>query len=231
MALILSIDTAIDTANICLASDGVVIASETNDDQKNHGAFLQPAIRRLFSNSKIDISTIDAVAVVNGPGSYTGLRVGLSSAKGLCYALNKPLLTINTLEMLAHAAIRSIKESTVDITDYRFCSLIDARRMEVFTALYNAGLQCLVKPQALILVPTSFQEELQTNKVVFSGNGQFKLKDIISNPNAIFLDSQDNIDAMATIAQHLFSEKAFADLAYCEPFYLKEVYFAEKRKN
>ena len=231
MALILCIDTAIDTANICLANDGVVIANETNNDQKNHGSFLQPAIQRLFTDNNKDISSIDAIAVVNGPGSYTGLRVGLASAKGLCYALNKPLITINTLEILAHAAIYSTKESYEDISDYLFCSLIDARRMEVFTALYDAQLESLMKPQALILDSSSFQEELHKNKVVFSGNGHYKLKGIISHPNANFLDRQDNVGAMASIAQNLFKEKRFADLAYCEPFYLKEVYFAEKRKN
>lgn len=230
MALILSIDTAIDTANICLAKDGSIIGSEINSDQKSHGSFMQIAIKRLFATNQIDINTIDAVAVAYGPGSYTGLRVGLSSAKGLCYALNKPLITVNTLEILALAAIDKTKESVEKLSDYLFCPLIDARRMEVFTAIYNSALKTIQEPQALILDENSFQQELQANKIVFCGNGHQKLKQILNHPNAIFVDGIDNVSSLIKISDKLFSENRFSDLAYCEPFYVKEVFFAEKSK-
>jgi len=230
MALILNIDTALENASVFLSKDGVVIGIETNNDPKNHGAFLQPAIQQLFDTHKIEISTIDAVAVVIGPGSYTGLRVGLASAKGLCFALNKPLITINTLEMLALSSMNKFKEENIDVTDYLFCPLIDARRMEVFTAMYNSTLQSVMVPQALILNEHSFAEELATSKIVFSGNGHQKLKDINAHPNAIFIHTTTITNAILSIAENLLIEKKFANLAYSEPFYIKEVYFAEKNK-
>ncbi len=230
MALILSIDTALENASVFLSKDGVVIGIETNNDPKNHGAFLQPAIQQLFDTHKIEVSTIDAVAVVIGPGSYTGLRVGLASAKGLCFALNKPLIAINTLEMLALSSINKLKEENLDVTDFLFCPLIDARRMEVFTAMYNSSLQSVMAPQAFILNEHSFVDELATNKIVFSGNGHQKLKDINAHPNAIFIDTTTNTNAIISIAENLLIEKKFANLAYSEPFYIKEVYFTDKNK-
>ena len=230
MALILSIDTALETATICLSKDGVILGMETNSDPKNHGTFLQPAVKRLFSTIKINISTIDAVAVVNGPGSYTGLRVGLASAKGLCYALNKPLIAVNTLDMLALSSINFMKQNKEDVSDYLFCPLIDARRMEVFTAMYNSSLQHVMVPQALILDEHSFEQELQKNIIVFSGNGSGKLQNILVHPHAIFSNQFNFTKALITIAENLLIEKNFSNLAYCEPFYIKEVYFAEKSR-
>ena len=230
MALILSIDTALETASIFLSKDGILIGSETNHDPKNHGSFLQPAIQRIFSTNNIELTSIDAVAVVTGPGSYTGLRVGLASAKGLCYALNKPLIAINTLEVMALSSINDIKKTVAESTNYLFCPLIDARRMEVFTAMYTSTLQYTMTPQALILDESSFGKELENNIIVFSGNGHQKLKHILSHPNAIFVDTANTTNAILSIAENLLIEKKFANLAYSEPFYIKEVYFAEKNK-
>lgn len=133
MPLILHIDTATNYASICISKDDVVLGFEENAEQKNHASFLQPAIKAMFAKCNFNLSDIDAVAVTNGPGSYTGLRVGLASAKGLCFALNKALILLNTLQVMAAASIESKKEEDIDIL---FCPMIDARRMEVFTALY-----------------------------------------------------------------------------------------------
>ncbi len=228
MALILSIDTSIDTAEVSLAKDGVLLMSETNDEPKNHGSFLQLAIKRILDDTNTDINTLDAIAVANGPGSYTGLRVGLASAKGLCFTLNKPLIAINTLDILAKATINQYPSNN----DYLFCPMIDARRMEVFTALYSHQLEQILLPQALILDNASLREYLETSKIVFSGNGSNKLKDIISHQNTIYsaIKSQDKIAAIIAMAQEKYSSKNFNNLAYTEPYYIKDVFFSEKSK-
>jgi tRNA threonylcarbamoyladenosine biosynthesis protein TsaB len=230
MALLLSIDTALETATICLSNDGEILGAETNKDPKSHGSFLQPAIKRLFSADNIAFTSIDAVAIVNGPGSYTGLRVGLASAKGLCFALNKPLIALNTLEVLALSALSLYKENYITEDNDLFCPLIDARRMEVFTAMYKSNLENTMKPQAIILDEHSFSEELENSKIIFSGNGHPKLRNVLNHPNAIFLETISNIEAIITIAENLLIEKKFSNLAYAEPFYIKDVFFVEKSK-
>src|SRR6266513_982784 len=129
MSLLLNIDTAIETASICLSKDGNVLHLSINENQKDHAAWLTVAIQEMMQNSGYQLNQLNAIAVTIGPGSYTGLRVGLSTAKGLCYVLKIPLLTIGTLEMMAFAA----KQNPVDL----LCPMIDARRMEVFTAVYD----------------------------------------------------------------------------------------------
>ena len=133
MALILIIDSAFEQCVVALSNNEEVIAHEESIVQKDHASFLQPAIKKVCDTASLNLSSIDAIAVVNGPGSYTGLRVGLASAKGIAYVLNKPLLLLNTLDVLAFALQ---KESSLK-TNILFCPMIDARRMEVFTALYN----------------------------------------------------------------------------------------------
>src|SRR5262249_34686360 len=150
---------------------------------KDHAAFLQPAIQTIIQNSEFRIQNLDAISVVAGPGSYTGLRVGLASAKGLCYALNIPLITLNTLEVMAQAAINQSTDQLINQSNL-FCPMIDARRNEVFTAIYNEKLQTLIQPAALTLAENSFETFLQKQKVVFFGSGSIKWKEICKNPNA-----------------------------------------------
>lgn len=164
---------------------------------------------------------INAVAVSNGPGSYTGLRIGLSAAKGLCYALQIPLITIGTLQMMAQAA----KNSEANL----FCPMIDARRMEVFTALYDSEGNEVMKPAALILDENSFAEELKESRILFFGNGAGKFKDICSNSNAIFKDIEAEASHLAKISQQKFTAGDFAALAYSEPYYVKEFFTTQKR--
>ena len=232
MALILSIDTSIDTASVCLAQNGNLIGCETNTEPKQHGSFIQKAIASLFSISKIEINELDAVSVANGPGSYTGLRVGLASAKGLCFALNKPLILINTLELLARATINRAALNNTEVSDYLFCPMIDARRLEVFTAVYNHQLENIIKPSALVLDSNALSEQLNEHKVFFSGNGSPKFKSLTKSQNADFItiEEMDKIEALSAMSEALFTNNKNNNLAYSEPFYIKDVFFAEKSK-
>ena len=232
MAFILSIDTSISTASVSLAIDGIVLAKEINTDTRSHGSFIQNAISNLFLDSKKNLNELDAIAVVNGPGSYTGLRVGLATAKGLCFTINKPLVLLNTLEILAQTVINNLK-SVVDkkeLDDYLFCPMIDARRMEVFTAIYDSEMKVIESPNAKVLNAQSFDSLLDTRKMVFTGNGHQKLKGILTHSNAFFIDIMDITHTISFMAEKFICENKVSDLAYCEPFYLKDVYFAEKSK-
>ncbi len=217
MSLILNIDTATETAQVSFAKDGVVLQLLTNATQKDHAAFAQTAVQQLLSTTAFTLKDIDAVAVTAGPGSYTGLRVGMASAKGICYALNKPLILINTLEILAFAT-----KQKNDQPNFIFCPMIDARRMEVFTALYDYSLNTKIEPCALILQQNSFFAELEKDKIVFSGTGVSKWKAICQHPNSLFSDIYDLAPAMAYLSFNYLLQHRFANLAYSQPFYLKE---------
>lgn len=227
MALLLHIDTATEHASICLSNNSEVISYAENADPKNHGAFLQPAIQQLFQNTSYNLYDIDGISVSNGPGSYTGLRVGLASAKGLCFALNKPLITLNTLQIMAQAAISHVQKNE-PIDSYLFCPLIDARRMEVFTAIYDAQLNIVSPPMAHILNENSFQELLNNNKIVFTGSGHFKLKTALQHPNAVYFNIQHNATNMVFLAEKNIKKNAFANVAYTEPFYIKAFFDPKK---
>ncbi len=220
MAIILNIDTATELAGVCLSHDNDILATEETEGQKSHASFIQPAIQKVLQTAGLNIKDVDAVAVTGGPGSYTGLRVGLSTAKGLCYALSKPLIMVNTLEVMAFAAIA---ENSVHSNNALFCPMIDARRMEVFTALYTPGLQLVMPPAAMILDENSFAAELANNTIIFSGNGSLKAG-IIKHPNAIFANTGYNVNKLATLALLCYKASKFEDIAYSEPFYLKEFY-------
>jgi len=222
MALILNIDTSTETASVCLSKEGRILLLKKNDQQKDHASWLHVAIKQLMEEAGIELNLIDAVAVTIGPGSYTGLRVGLSAAKGICFALEKPLITVNTLLVMASA----IKHEAADL----LCPMIDARRMEVFTAIYTKELEAIKKPMAMIIDENSFSEELQSNTICFSGSGSIKLKATLKNPNAVFSDVLFDATHLVTLAEPLYEKKQFADLAYTEPLYLKEFYSPTAKK-
>ncbi|MEP7142178.1 MAG: tRNA (adenosine(37)-N6)-threonylcarbamoyltransferase complex dimerization subunit type 1 TsaB [Ferruginibacter sp.] len=223
MSIILNIDTAMDIAYISIAKDGEIMAQSSNKEQKDHGGFLQPAIQELFKKASVSISELDAVAISAGPGSYTGLRVGMASAKGICYALKKPLISIGTLEILALAAILDTGNRAFN-SSILFCPMIDARRMEVFTALYNQSLEPVLEPCAMILDENSFANSLLKNKIVFFGNGAKKWQLICKPENGVFIPIFSNALAMSKLAYKKYEYNDFADLAYSEPLYLKEFF-------
>lgn len=216
MNWILNIDTAVQTASICLAIDGQKVGAKINPSQADHAAWLQPAIATLLLEHNLSIQDIAAVAVSAGPGSYTGLRVGMATAKGLCYALNKPLILINTLQMMA---VSVLNEPSSFI-----CPMIDARRMEVFTAVYDHSLNTIVEPHNCILTENSFMELLAQEQVIFFGNGSKKFERILCHSNAIFKDVETTAEQMVSLGYQSFLKRAFANLAYSEPFYGKEFY-------
>lgn len=166
-----------------------------------------------MDESGLSLNRIKAVAVSSGPGSYTGLRVGMSAAKGLCFALNVPLISINTLQMMAAAAQTYGPD--------RLCPMIDARRMEVFTALYNRNLEEIKPAAALVLTPDSFREVYMEQPTLFFGNGAAKFRQFASHPNAVFTNLEINAQHMAVLSHNKYLDRNFTDLAYSEPFYGK----------
>lgn len=219
MAILLNIDTATDIASVSIAENGKVLVFKENAIQKDHATFLHPAIQNILQQAGMEINQLNAIAVTGGPGSYTGLRVGMASAKGLCYALNKPFICINTLEAMALSGIMHHPNS-----EYYYCPMIDARRMEVFTALYKNNLQNIVPASAIILSEQFLQNELLNNHIVFFGSGAEKWKKIVNHSNCIFWEQSNLYKALAQLSFEKFFENNFTELAHSQPFYAKEFY-------
>ncbi len=225
MNLILHIDTAVDAASVCLSDDDVIIAEAANPLSRESAAWLQPAIGQMLAGCNYTPQQLKAVSVSAGPGSYTGLRVGMASAKGLCYALNIPLITVGTLEVMTAAALQAVSG------DMLFCPLIDARRMEVFTALYNRNFECLLQPQSMILDEQRFSEWLQQGMVCFFGNGSLKLKEVLKHNKASFATVHHSAIHLAPLAFSKYRQGLFSDIAYTEPFYIKAFYTTQQKTN
>lgn len=229
MALILCIDTSLEEAAVCLADDGDVINIRKNNNQVDHAAWIQLAIRDMLKESDRSLEQLSAVAVTAGPGSYTGLRVGMATAKGICYAVGAPLITESTLRLLAHRVKKEIATNIIHQYPVLICPMIDARRMEVFTTLYDLDLSEVKEPGALILNEQSFREELAGHVVIFCGNGIKKWQNLCLDNNAVFVDVFLNMSDLAETASEKFRKGAFSDLAYTEPAYLKSVYTGNPR--
>jgi len=232
MSLILSIDTATAQGSISLAKEGKLLAAKTSGEQKDHAAWTHVAIRDLMEETGYNLHNLNAVAVVAGPGSYTGLRVGMATAKGICYACRKPLIALNTLYIMAFAARRQILLSAAAgkvPENIVLCPMIDARRMEVFTALYDNELKEIVSPTALVLEPGVF-DEWQTNKsnILFFGNGSHKCKSLGVHKGEVWGDFFYTPEHVTLQAQEGFGSGQFTDMAYAEPAYLKDFYTHHK---
>ncbi len=213
MSLILNIDTSTESASICLADKENCLFISSNNSQKEHAGWLHPAIKQSLEKSGKKITDLRAVGITAGPGSYTGLRVAMATAKGLCYALNIPMIAVNTLEAMAYMAVE-------EETDY-ICPMIDARRMEVFTALYDKKLLTITPPYAMILDKNSFLTVLQHKKILFFGNGKNKFEKIIDEKNAIFKNLMFNALHLSKVTYTKFVKSEFSALSTAEPFYLK----------
>jgi tRNA threonylcarbamoyladenosine biosynthesis protein TsaB len=222
MNRILLINTALDTAYTGISSsEGEVLAWRSSPEQRDHAAFLHIAIEAMLRESDMRAADLDGVAVVSGPGSYTGLRVGMSAAKGFCYALSKPLITLNTLEWMMTGVAAG--------NDVLRCPMIDARRMEVFTALYDGEGACRMEPSAVVLDQGSFGKELSEGRLLFFGDGAPKWRGMIDHPNAAFTETSSGISEMAALAGRAFRSGSFEDLATAEPFYIKAFHSAPPR--
>ncbi len=224
MALILNIDTATTIGSVSLSRDGKAIQTLVNEKQQDHAAAMILFVQQIMKEQGITPVQLDAVAVSAGPGSYTGLRVGVATAKGLCYAWNKPLLAVSTLQMMAQGLIADVKDDQA-----LYCPMLDARRQEVFTGLYDARLQEVMPPQAMILEPSSLEGPLATHKIYFFGDGSPKWELMLSShKNAIFTKYTISAGHMAPLSAQAYEKKLFADLAYFSPFYLKPFYSPQK---
>jgi tRNA threonylcarbamoyladenosine biosynthesis protein TsaB len=227
MAIILQIETATQVCSAALSKDGKTIALKELMASNIHAGSLTIFIQEVMTQSNLGFADLDAIAVSKGPGSYTGLRIGVSTAKGLCYALDRPLIAINTLEMMADG-FRSSNENYEGLV----CPMIDARRMEVFTAVYDMQLNVVVPVEAKIIDENSFANLLSLNKVAFIGDGARKCLSVTDNKNALFSDANYNSAAnMSKLANNAFDELRFQDVAYFEPFYLKDFVFTTPRKK
>lgn len=214
MAIILNIETSTTNCSVSLSNKGeTLVLKEDNDANYSHAESLHVFIDEVIKSSGLSISEIDAIAVSKGPGSYTGLRIGVSAAKGLCFSLDKPLISISTLEALAH----QIKAKSGFIIP-----MLDARRMEVYSAIYDTSYKQIRNIEAQVLNENSFSSYLNEGKVHFIGNGVEKSKALLSHSNAIFVDNIPSAKEMGALAYNKYKKNDIEDVAYFEPFYLKD---------
>lgn len=224
MAYILNIETSTTNCSVALSKNGEVIAlKEDNSLEYSHAERLHVYIDEVLKTAQISKNQLDAIAISKGPGSYTGLRIGVSAAKGLCFALNIPLISVSTLEALAHQ-IENPKGTIV--------AMLDARRMEVYSAIYDVQYNLVRSTKAEVLNPESYQELLELSSVYFIGNGVQKTKAIITHKNAQFVDNKlPSAKQMCALSFERFKTKDFEDVAYFEPFYLKDFIAFPSKKN
>jgi tRNA threonylcarbamoyladenosine biosynthesis protein TsaB len=219
--LILHIETSTNICSIAVSENGQCLFSKSDSEGMNHAALLSVFIAEAMEFLKSTSKKPDAVAVSSGPGSYTGLRIGVSTAKGLCYGLDIPLIAVSTLEVLTANALQ-ITETTANSL---FCPMIDARRMEVYAAIYNQEGVIQREISADIIDENSYNEILESHIVYFFGNGAEKCKATLTHVNARFIDGMYPLaENMIVLAEKAYNEKKFVDVAYFEPFYLKEFY-------
>jgi tRNA threonylcarbamoyladenosine biosynthesis protein TsaB len=230
VATILHIESSTLTCSVAISRNGDMLALQESQDQSYaHSEKLVVYIDEVIKQAKLKPSDLDAVCVSKGPGSYTGLRIGVSAAKGLCYGLGIPLLSVGSLESMAHLVKANFENELADVSF--LCPMIDARRMEVYMQLFDAGLNQLQAVSAEIIDEKSFASELEKGRVVFLGDGAAKCKEIIQHTNAIFLDDfKTSASGMIPLAESKFANKQFEDVAYFEPYYLKDFVAGKPKK-
>lgn len=225
MAVILSIETATPVCSCALLQDGQVVINKESHKGQSHSTLLGVFVHDIMHHVRSNSLKLDAIAISNGPGSYTGLRIGVSEAKGLSYGLDIPMIAIPTPYIMASIIKDKVNKGTL------LCPMIDARRMEVYATIFDTSLNVIRNTAADIVDANSYLNLLSSNKVAFFGNGSEKCKEVIIHPNAIFIeDIHPLASAMGVLAEKAFSEKDFVDSAYFEPLYLKE-FVATTPKN
>jgi tRNA threonylcarbamoyladenosine biosynthesis protein TsaB len=222
MALILNIETATNICSVSIASNGELLGSKESRDDKSHASVLTVFIGELISELQLELPGLDAVAVSKGPGSYTGLRIGVSVAKGIAYGAGLKLIGLPTLQTMAFSVIQKYPRIRSD-KNILLCPMIDARRMEVFTALYATDNTVYKEITAEIIDPGIFTDILSYKEIWFFGNGSEKCSGVIRHPNARFIENiVPSSTWMAEPAEKAFQDGQFEDIAYFEPFYLKD---------
>ncbi|MGB0916927.1 MAG: tRNA (adenosine(37)-N6)-threonylcarbamoyltransferase complex dimerization subunit type 1 TsaB [Flavobacteriales bacterium] len=230
MANILHIESATLTCSVAVAQNGQVLSlKESHDQSYSHSEKLVTYIDEAIKEAGLKASDLDAVCVAKGPGSYTGLRIGVSAAKGLCYGLEIPLISVGSLESMAHWATVNFK-ADLDEASHLY-PMIDARRMEVYTQPFDASLKALQPVTAEIIDEQSFASDLGKGKVAFFGDGAAKCKDTLNHSNTMFLDDfKPSARGMISLAEAKFKAKQFEDTAYFEPYYLKDFVAGKPKK-
>jgi tRNA threonylcarbamoyladenosine biosynthesis protein TsaB len=224
LSYILNIETTTTNCSVSLSNQGeTVVLKEDYSSNYSHAERLHVYIDQVLKEANITVNELDAVAISKGPGSYTGLRIGVSTAKGLCYAADKPLISVATLKALAH-------QITMD--EGIIIPMLDARRMEVYSAVYDANHSQIRETQAQILEANVFDDYLEDNKVYFVGNGVEKAKEIINHPNAIFIEGKlPSANEMSILSYKKYKKSDIEDVAYFEPYYLKDFIAIKSKKQ
>lgn len=227
MALILHIETTADFCSICISKANTLLVTRETDEQYAHSSKITILIQEALKEAHLNLKEFDAVALSQGPGSYTGLRVGTSTAKGICYALDKPLIAVNTLQALALATHQIVQDDSAF-----YIPMIDARRMEIYTATFNAKNEFVSEIEAHILDENSFQNHLKNGqKLVFSGSGVPKCKPLFDSPLISFSKVLPKAPNMISLAYDSFQRNDFQDLAYFSPLYFKSPNITSSKKN
>ena len=233
MAIILIIETSTEVCSVALSQNGQIIDLIESREGQSHARLVTVFAETLMKRNSVKASGLDAVAVSKGPGSYTGLRIGVSTAKGICYAGHIPLIAIGTLEAMAnYVMLRRVEYGLPENKNLLFCPMIDARRMEVFWMLLNAQGN-IIKPIAADIIEDSFlSDELLENQIVFFGNGAEKCRTVLNSMNAIFVDHiEASAGHMSELVWNSYNKNLFEDVAYFEPFYLKDFVATVSKKN
>jgi tRNA threonylcarbamoyladenosine biosynthesis protein TsaB len=230
MPYILHLETATKICSVAISENDKLISLKESGVANSHSSVITLHAEQVLKDARIKFSDISAVCVSMGPGSYTGLRIGVSTAKGFCYALDIPLIAVNTLQSMAELFrnyhLKKLKK------DILLCPMIDARRMEVFCAFFNSDAGFVRETRADIIDEHSYQDILKENKVIFFGDGALKCRQALSgNKNAIFEDDfAISSKGLISLAWQKFREKQFEDVAYFEPYYLKDFMATKPRK-
>ncbi|HAQ19179.1 MAG TPA: tRNA (adenosine(37)-N6)-threonylcarbamoyltransferase complex dimerization subunit type 1 TsaB [Prolixibacteraceae bacterium] len=233
MGIILIFETSTEICSVALMVNGQVIDLIESDEGQSHARLTTVFAEQLLKKNDIKPGELSAVAVSKGPGSYTGLRIGVSTAKGICYAGNIPLIAIGTLEAMAkHVSLNRLQLGIPETKPTLFCPMIDARRMEVFSMLLDKEGQ-IIRPITAQVIDESFlADELSNSQVAFFGNGSAKCRKVLESPNAVFINHiSASAQHMSELVWQAYTKKQFEDVAYFEPFYLKDFIATVSRKN
>jgi tRNA threonylcarbamoyladenosine biosynthesis protein TsaB len=225
---LLHIDTTSEIALIGLSIQDQIIAQVTNQASQQHASFVQTSIESIYKEHSFDLNQLDGIVVTLGPGSYTGMRVGLASAKGIAYALDKPLIGLSSLALIAKAANKKIVQSG---SNYSLFSMIDARRMEIFGAIYDANEQALTEEQAIVLDIPYLTALAKKGAIYCAGSGASKIAQLIEDEQIQILDSQYSVGEMLEMAMIKWEKQDFEDLAYVGPTYIKDVYTIPSKQS
>jgi tRNA threonylcarbamoyladenosine biosynthesis protein TsaB len=225
---LLHIDTTSEIAMIGLSIQDQIIAQVTNQASQQHASFVQTSIESICKEHSFDLNQLDGIVVTLGPGSYTGMRVGLASAKGIAYALDKPLIGLSSLALIAKAANKKIVQSG---SNYSLFSMIDARRMEIFGAIYDANEQALTEEQAIVLDIPYLTALAKKGTIYCAGSGASKIAQLIEDEQIQILDSQYSVVEMLEMAMIKWEKQDFEDLAYVGPTYIKDVYTIPSKQS